>query len=89
MREFLDVDPQAIREAIENPDQSHVDEMLSFAEQANQEYETGLYDQKAAPEKLTVLVVEPMKEPYVKEIDPRPSCAASGGGRRYCRLLSL
>ncbi len=23
-----------------------------------------------APEKLTVLVVEPMKEPYVKEIDP-------------------
>ena len=68
--EFLDVDPQAIREAIENPDQSHVDEMLSFAEQANQEYETGLYDQKAAPEKLTVLVVEPMKEPYVKEIDP-------------------
>ncbi len=68
--EFLDVDPQAIREAIENPDQSHVDEMLSFAEQANQEYETELYDQKAAPEKLTVLVVEPMKEPYVKEIDP-------------------
>ena len=25
-----------------------------------------------APEKLTVLVVEPMKEPYVKEIDPGP-----------------
>ena len=24
----------------------------------------------AAPEKMTVLVVEPMKEPYVKEIDP-------------------
>ena len=34
--EFLDVDPQVIREAIENPDQSHVDEMLNFAEQANQ-----------------------------------------------------
>ena len=67
---YLDVDPQVIREAIENPDQSHADEMLSFAEQANQEYETELYDQKAAPEKLTVLVVEPMKEPYVKEIDP-------------------
>ena len=33
--EFLDVDPQVIREAIENPDQSHVDEMLVFAEQAN------------------------------------------------------
>ncbi len=135
--EFLDVDPQAIREAIENPDQSHVDEMLAFAEQANQEYEAELYGQQAAPtpddretgetvrtprgtfhvtdmsqeqmeavgygfhhesedgkylimangsrafaipsgdapahtapEKLTVLVVEPMKEPYVKEIAP-------------------
>ena len=39
--EFLDVDPQVIREAIENPDQSHVDEMLNFAEQANREYEAG------------------------------------------------
>ena len=135
--EFLDVDPQAIREAIENPDQSHVDEMLSFAEQANREYEAELYGQQAAPtlddretgetvrtprgtfhvtdmsreqmeaagygfhhesedgkylimangsrafaitsgdtpehtapEKPTVLVVEPMKEPYVKEIAP-------------------
>ena len=135
--EFLDVDPQAICEAIENPDQSHVDEMLSFAEQANREYEAELYGQQAAPtpddretgetvrtprgtfhvmdmsreqmeaagygfhhesedgkylimangsrafaipngdtpehtapEKLTVLVVEPMKEPYVKEIHP-------------------
>ena len=68
--EFLYVDPQAIREAIENPDQSHVDEMLAFAEQANREYEAELYGQPAAPEKLTVLVVEPKKEPYVKEIDP-------------------
>lgn len=69
--EFLDVDPQVIREAIENPDQSHVDEMLAFAEQANREYEAELYGQQAvAPEKLTVLVVESMKEPYVKEIDP-------------------
>ncbi|MBS5137196.1 MAG: antirestriction protein ArdA [Clostridium sp.] len=67
--EFLDVDPQVIREAIENPDQSHVDEMLSFAEQANREYEAELYGQTVAPEKLTVLVVEPMKEPYVKELD--------------------
>lgn len=134
--EFLDVAPQAIRESIENPDQSHVDEMLAFAEQANREYEAELYGQQAAPtpddretgetvrtprgtfhvtdmsreqmeaagygfhhesedgkylimangsrafaipngdtpehtapEKLTVLVVEPMKEPYVKEID--------------------
>ena len=42
---YLDVDPQAIREAIENPDQSHVDEMLAFAEQANREYEAELYGQ--------------------------------------------
>ena len=135
--EFLDVDPQVIREAIENPDQSHVDEMLNFVEQANREYEAEVYGQQAAPtpddretgetvrtprgtfhvtdmsreqmeavgygfhhesedgkylimangsrafaipsgaapehtapEKLTVLVVEPMKEPYVKEIAP-------------------
>lgn len=47
--EFLDVEPQAIREAIENPDQSHVDEMLAFAEQANREYEAELYGQQAAP----------------------------------------
>ena len=68
--ECLDVDPQVIRKAIENPDQSHVDEMLSFTEQANREYEAELYGQQAASEKLTVLVVEPMKEPYVKEIAP-------------------
>ena len=135
--EFLDVDPAVIREAIQNPDKSHVDEMLAFAEQAGREYEAELSEQApapspddletgetvrtprgtfyvtdmsreqmeaagyglhhqsddgkylimgngsrafairneeaqehAAPEKMTVLVVEPMKEPYVKEIDP-------------------
>ena len=135
--EFLDVDPKVIREAIENPNQSHVDEMLAFAEQAGREYEVELSGQvpapspddretgetaqtprgtfhvtdmsreqmeaagygfhhesedgkylimangnrafaipsgdvpeHTAPEKLTILVVEPMKEPYVKEIDP-------------------
>ena len=36
--EFLDIDPAAIREALENPDRSHVEEMLSFAEQAEREY---------------------------------------------------
>ena len=135
--EFLDVDPAVVREAIENPDKSHVDEMLAFAEQAGREYEAelfgkapepspddretgetvrtprgtfyvtdmsreqmeaagyGLHHQSddgkylimgngarvfairneealehAAPEKMTVLVVEPRKEPYLKEIDP-------------------
>ena len=135
--EFLDFDPAVIREAIQNPDKSHVDEMLAFAEQAGREYEAelsgqapvpspddretgetvrtprgtfyvtdmsreqmeaagyGLHHQSddgkylimgngsrafairseeaqehAALEKMTVLVVEPMKEPYVKEIAP-------------------
>ena len=31
---------------------------------------SGAAHEHTAPEKLTVLVVEPMKEPYVKEIDP-------------------
>ena len=135
--EFLDVDPAVVREAIQNPDKSHVDEMLAFAEQAGREYEAelsgkppeptpddretgetvrtprgtfyvtdmsreqmeaagyGFHHQSddgkylimgngsrsfairneetqehAAPEKMTVLVVEPMKEPYVKKIAP-------------------
>ena len=134
--EFLDFDPAVIKAALEDPDKSHVDEMLAFAEQAGREYEAelagqatvpspddretgetvrtprgtfyvtdmsreqmeaagyGLHHQSddgkclimgngsrsfairseeaqehAAPEKMTVLVVEPMKEPYVKEID--------------------
>ena len=154
--EFLDVDPVAIREAIQNPDKSHVDEMLAFAEQAGREYEAELSGQApapspddretgetvrtprgtfyvtdmsreqmeaagygfhhqsddgkylimgngtrafairneeaqehAAPEKMTVLVVEPRKEPYLKEIDPRPPFVTGGGGRRYCHRLSL
>ena len=135
--EFLDFDPAVIKAALENPDKSHADEMLAFAEQAGREYEAalsgkapepspddretgetvrtprgafhvtdmsreqmeaagyGFHHQSddgkylimgngsrafaipsgdapahTAPEKLTVLVVEPMKEPYVKEIAP-------------------
>ena len=131
--EFLDLDWEAVRERLQNPDKSHVDDMLSFAAQAEREYvaelsgqtpddretgetvqtprgtfhvtdmsreqmeaagygfhhqsEDGKYlimgngsrafaipsgeaPKHAAPEKLTVLVVEPMKEPYVKEIAP-------------------
>ena len=135
--EFLDLDWEAVRERLQNPDKSHVDEMLSFAAQAEREYvaelsgqtpvptpddretgetvrtprgafhvtdmsreqmeaagygfhhqsEDGKYlimgngsrafairsgeaPEHAEPEKLTVRVVEPMKEPYVKEIDP-------------------
>lgn len=55
--EFLDFDPAEIKAALDDPEKSHADEMLSAAE-------------KVASEKMTVLVVEPMKGPYVKEIDP-------------------
>ena len=69
--EFLDMDTEALREAIQNPDTSRADEMLAFAEQAEREYVAELSGKMAAePPKMTVLVVEPMKEPYVKEIGP-------------------
>ena len=47
--EFLDFDPAVIREAIQNPDKSHADEMLAFAEQAGREYEAELSGQTPAP----------------------------------------
>ena len=49
--EFLDFDPAVIREAIQNPDKSHADEMLAFAEQAGREYEAELSGK--APEQLS------------------------------------
>ena len=108
--EWLDFDPEAVREGLENPDKSRIDEMLAFAEKAEREYaaEAAAYEQTPAdiaeqaravygePEKMTVLVVEPLKEPYVKQIDPgyksmqaevdgtiwngRSSWAGTGGG---------
>lgn len=36
--EWLDIDPNQVRAALENPDTSHIDEMLAFAEKAEQEY---------------------------------------------------
>lgn len=36
--EYLDIDTAAIREALQNPDTSRVDEMLGFAEKAEREY---------------------------------------------------
>ena len=47
--EFLDFDPAVIREAIQNSDKSHADEMLAFAEQAGREYEAELAGQTPAP----------------------------------------
>ena len=57
VRYFVADCPAEVKAALEDPEKSHADEMLSAAE-------------KVASEKMTVLVVEPMKEPYVKEIDP-------------------
>ena len=36
--EWLDVDPAKVREGLENPDTAHIDEMLAFAEKAEQAY---------------------------------------------------
>lgn len=36
--EWLDIDPAKVREGLENPDTAHIDEMLSFAKRAEQEY---------------------------------------------------
>jgi len=47
--EFLDFDPAVIREAIQNPDKSHADEMLAFAEQAGREYEAELFGKAPEP----------------------------------------
>lgn len=60
--EFLDVDPQVIREAIENPDKSHVDEMLAFAEQANREYEAELYGQDDCMQTSSAKLAEDIDE---------------------------
>lgn len=82
--EWLDFDPEAVREGLENPDKSRIDEMLAFAEKAEREYAAAAaaYEQTPGdiveqaravygePEKMTVLVVEPLKEPYVKQIAP-------------------
>ena len=66
--EFLDFDSTEVKTAFDDPDKSHADKMLSATE-------------KIASEKMTVLVVEPMKEPYVKEIDPNlHSLQAEVGG---------
>ena len=47
--EFLDFDPAVIREAIQDPDKSHADEMLAFAEQAGREYEAELFGKAPEP----------------------------------------
>ena len=49
--EFLDVDPAAIWEVLENPERSHADEMLAFAEQAGREYEAELFGESKEPMK--------------------------------------
>ena len=49
--EFLDFDPAVIKAALEDPDKSHADEMLAFAEQAGREYEAELFGK--APEQFS------------------------------------
>ncbi len=49
MRNFLTLIRMVIKAALEDPDKSHVDEMLAFAEQAGREYEAELSGQTPAP----------------------------------------
>ena len=48
--EWLDFDPAKVKAGLENPDKSHVDDMLSFAEKAEREYaaEAAAYVQTSA-----------------------------------------
>ena len=55
--EFLDFDPAEVKAALDDPEKSHADEMLSAAE-------------KVASEKMTVLRSGAYEGTYVKEIDP-------------------
>jgi len=50
--DFLDVDVAAIREALQSPDTSHVDEMLAFAEQAEREYAADAEAYEETPESI-------------------------------------
>ena len=50
--ECLDLDPDALRRVIENPDSSRVDEMLSFAVKAEQEYAAKAEAYEQTPEDI-------------------------------------
>lgn len=67
-KEFLNVETQAVEEIVENLTQTHVEKTMTLMDQANCEYEVDPCGQQAAIEKITVLVVEFMKAPYVKRI---------------------
>ena len=84
--EFLDVDPAVIREAIQNPDKSHVDEMLAFAEQAGREYEAELSGQAPAPSPDDLETGETVRTPrgtfYVTDMS-REQMEAAGYGLHH------
>ena len=84
--EFLDVDPAVIREAIQNPDKSHVDEMLAFAEQAGREYEAELSEQAPAPSPDDLETGETVRTPrgtfYVTDMS-REQMEAAGYGLHH------
>ena len=64
--EFLDFDPAVIREAIQNSDKSHADEMLAFAEQAGREYEAELSGQTPAPSPDDRETGETVRQPCIR-----------------------
>lgn len=76
-------DQSDVRACIEPPDKSRIDGILAFSERTGRENAAdsaayaqplvGIEEQTWAlyggPGKITVLAVEPLKEPYVKQID--------------------
>ena len=72
--EFLDIDVAAVREAIEHPDTSRVDEMLSFAEKAEREYaaEAAAYVQTPAD------IIEQARAVYGEQPPEQPGDRLTG-----------
>lgn len=60
--DFLDVDPAAIRAALENPDKSHVEEMLAAAVRAEQEYRAELFGQEPKNVNTFSITGEPLEQ---------------------------
>ena len=79
--EFLDFDPAVIKAALEDPDKSHVDEMLAFAEQAGREYEAELAGQTPAPSPDDRETGETVRTPRGHLLCDGYEPGADGGGR--------
>ena len=79
--EFLDFDPAVIKAALENPDKSHVDEMLASAEQAGREYEAELSGKTPEPSPDDRETGETVRTPQGHLLCDGYEPGTDGGGR--------